>query len=47
MKKTGITVKVYERTKQVAEDGFSQARVVLCCQGKAHTHGGLGWKYLT
>ena len=44
---TGDIIKAYDRTKQVRDDGFSQARVVLCCQGKAHTHSGMGWKYLS
>ncbi len=42
--KTGVTVKTYPSTRAVKEDGYNQARVSLCINGKANDHKGLGWR---
>jgi group I intron endonuclease len=44
--KTGQTIKVYPSTRAVIPDGFSQARVGLCANGKGNEHKGLGWRFV-
>ncbi len=43
---TGETVKTYPSTRAVKEDGYNQARVSLCINGKGNEHKGLGWRFV-
>lgn len=44
--KNGEIIKVYPSMKEAQRDGFSQARIWLVCNKKAHTHAGFFWRYV-
>ena len=41
----GELVKVWDSSNEGGRNGFNQARVCLCCVGKAKTHKGYKWSY--